>query len=56
LNVQVSQILREKEVIAQIRADGAEIKLGSPKDFSDRIHSDINKWSEVIKRADIKGQ
>lgn len=56
LNVQVSQILREKEVIAQIRADGAEIKAGSPKDFSDRIHMDINKWSEVTKRADIKGQ
>jgi tripartite-type tricarboxylate transporter receptor subunit TctC len=56
LNVQLSQILREKEVVAQIRADGAEIKLGSPKDFSDRINSDINKWSEVIKRADIKGQ
>ncbi|SMC37192.1 Bug family tripartite tricarboxylate transporter substrate binding protein [Polynucleobacter kasalickyi] len=56
LNVQISQILREKEVVAQIRADGAEVKVGSPKEFSERIHSDMMKWSEVIKRADIKGQ
>lgn len=56
LNVQISQVLKEKEVVAQIRADGAEIKLGSPKEFSDRINTDIIKWSEVVKRADIKGQ
>jgi tripartite-type tricarboxylate transporter receptor subunit TctC len=56
LNNQIIQILKEKEVIDQIRADGAEVKMGSPKEFSDRINSDINKWSEVIKRADIKGQ
>lgn len=56
LNAQITQILREKEIAAQIRADGAQVKVGSPKDFSDRINSDINKWSEVIKRADIKAQ
>lgn len=56
LNIQISQILKEKEVVAQIRADGADVKVGSPKEFSERINSDMIKWSEVIKRADIKGQ
>jgi len=56
LNTQITQILKEKEVIDQIRADGAEVKLGSPKEFSDRINSDLIKWSEVVKRADVKGQ
>jgi tripartite-type tricarboxylate transporter receptor subunit TctC len=56
LNVQISQILREQSITAQIHADGAEVKVASPKEFSDRINSDMMKWSEVIKRADIKGQ
>jgi tripartite-type tricarboxylate transporter receptor subunit TctC len=56
LNVQISQILREQSIVAQIHADGAEVKVGSPKEFSDRINNDMMKWSEVIKRADIKGQ
>ena len=56
LNSQITQILKEKEVIDQIRSDGAEVKVGSPKDFSDRINSDMIKWSEVVKRADVKGQ
>jgi len=56
LNSQITLILKEKEVIDQIRADGAEIKVGSPKEFSDLINSDMIKWSEVVKRADVKGQ
>jgi tripartite-type tricarboxylate transporter receptor subunit TctC len=56
LNSQITQILKEKEVIDQIRADGAEVKVGTPKEFSDRINSDLIKWSEVVKRADVKGQ
>ena len=56
LNGQITQILQEKDIISQIRADGAEVKVGSPKEFSDRINSDIMKWSEVVKRADLKGQ
>jgi tripartite-type tricarboxylate transporter receptor subunit TctC len=56
LNSQITQILQEKDIISQIRSDGAEVKMGSPKEFSDRINSDIIKWSEVVKRADLKGQ
>jgi len=56
LNDQIAQILQEKDIISQIRADGAEVKVGSPREFSDRINSDIVKWSEVVKRADLKNQ
>lgn len=56
INEQIQQILKEKEVIAQIMADGADIKAGTSKEFSDRIVSDMTKWAEIIKRADIKSQ
>jgi tripartite-type tricarboxylate transporter receptor subunit TctC len=35
---------------------GAEIELISPKEFSDRIRSDFDRWSSVIKQAGITAQ
>jgi tripartite-type tricarboxylate transporter receptor subunit TctC len=35
---------------------GAEIELISPREFSDRIRSDFDRWSSVIKQAGITAQ
>jgi tripartite-type tricarboxylate transporter receptor subunit TctC len=56
LNRQVQLILKEKEVIAEIKSDGAEVIMSTPKDFSDRIRDDMIKWSAIIKSAGISPQ
>ena len=49
-------ILKEKEVIAEIKSDGAEVIMSTPKEFSDRIRDDMIKWSVIIKSAGISQQ
>lgn len=56
LNRQVQLILKEKEVIAEIKSDGAEVIMSTPKEFSDRIRDDIIKWSAIIQSAGISQQ
>ena len=56
LNRQVQLILKEKEVIAEIKSDGAEVIMSTPKEFSDRIRDDMIKWSAIIKSAGISQQ
>ena len=56
LNRQVQLILKEKEVIAEIKSDGAEVIMSTPKEFSDRIRDDMIKWSVIIKSAGISQQ
>ena len=56
LNRQVQLILKEKEVIAEIKSDGAEVIMSTPKEFSDRIRDDMIKWSAIIKSAGISPQ
>ena len=56
LNRQVQLILKEKEVIAEIKSDGAEVIMSTPKEFSDRISDDMIKWSAIIKSAGISQQ
>ena len=48
--------LKEKEVIAEIKSDGAEVIMSTPKEFSDRIRDDMIKWSAIIKSAGISQQ
>ena len=56
LNRQVQLILKEKEVIAEIKSDGAEVIMSTPKEFSERIRDDMIKWSAIIKSAGISQQ
>ena len=56
LNSQIAQILKDKDVVAEIRADGAEVKGSSSKEFSDRIHDEIIKWSKIVKLSGASAQ
>ena len=56
LNSQIAQILKDKDVMAEIRADGAEVKGSSSKEFSDRIHDEIIKWSKIVKLSGASAQ
>jgi tripartite-type tricarboxylate transporter receptor subunit TctC len=56
LNKELVRILRMPDVIAKIRADGAEPVGNTPEEYSKYIRSEVDKWSEISRRAGIKRQ
>ena len=54
LNKAISQGLQENSVKSVMATYGAEIVANSPAEFRAFIASEVNKWAEVIKAADIK--
>ena len=54
INAAVNQVLASPEVRESILAQGNEIGGGTPAAFADLVRSEIPRWAEVIKKADIK--
>jgi tripartite-type tricarboxylate transporter receptor subunit TctC len=53
INVDVEAILRTKEMIDFLAAQGAEPLITSPEDFLKILQADIVKWDAVVKRAGV---
>jgi tripartite-type tricarboxylate transporter receptor subunit TctC len=56
LNAAISKSLSNPEVIASIRNLGAEPVGGSPSEFQAFLKSDVERWSKIIKAANIKDE
>lgn len=51
LNGEMADILAIPTVREQLRTQGIEPRAGSPEDFGGLIGSEMNKWSELVKRT-----
>ena len=54
LNAEAVKALRSPEVAERLSGQGAEPAPGSPGDFAAFIRAEIDKWSKVVKAANMK--
>jgi tripartite-type tricarboxylate transporter receptor subunit TctC len=54
LNAELAKAVATPEVKTRFAALGVEPVTGSPADFGDLISSEVDRWSRVVKEADIK--
>jgi tripartite-type tricarboxylate transporter receptor subunit TctC len=54
INKDVSELLRSKEVVDVLAAQGAEPYITTPEEFTAALKSDVDKWAKVIKAANVK--
>ena len=51
INADVNEVLRSPDVVEKFMAQGAEPYVTDPKQFAAVLHSDIAKWSQVVKAS-----
>jgi tripartite-type tricarboxylate transporter receptor subunit TctC len=56
LNAEVNRALKDPDMIAKLAKQGVSPAGGSPADFKKVIATEIRKWKEVARAADIKAQ
>ena len=56
MNRDIVRVLKDPEVVKRFRDQGVEVTASSPAAFGQLIQSEIPKWTQVIKDADIKIQ
>jgi tripartite-type tricarboxylate transporter receptor subunit TctC len=54
LNENINAVLKEKDLRERFNSLGAEIRTGSPQDFSSFITREIPKWAKVVKDSGAK--
>jgi tripartite-type tricarboxylate transporter receptor subunit TctC len=54
MNKDIARILKEPDVVKKFRDQGVEVVASTPDEFSKVVHSEVAKWTEVIKGANIK--
>jgi tripartite-type tricarboxylate transporter receptor subunit TctC len=54
LNREIAVAMSAPDLVRQMTDAGIEVRLSSPQEFAALIHSDLGKWSSVVKRADLK--
>ena len=52
----VSKVLQTAELRAELESMGAEVINNTPEQFAEQMRTDNQKWGEVIRKANIKGQ
>ncbi len=53
INSEVGEILRSKEMIEFLAAQGAEPLITSPEEFLKILQADVEKWAKVVKDAGV---
>jgi tripartite-type tricarboxylate transporter receptor subunit TctC len=54
LNSELNEILKDQEIREKLISNGLEIVGGSPREFSDYIHSEVQSYKKIIQEANIK--
>jgi tripartite-type tricarboxylate transporter receptor subunit TctC len=53
LNAEIVQLIREPEITARIRREGAEPIGSSPEQWAKRFQSEVEKWARVSRQAGL---
>ena len=56
MNAEINKIMATPEVREKLVANGIEIQKGTPEEFGAVIQREVDKWGEVIKKANIKAE
>ena len=54
LNAETQRILGDADYLASLKPMGTDATASTPKGFEDHMKKDIARWSEVVRRANIK--
>ena len=54
MNADITRVLKEPEVVKRFRDQGVEVIASSPAAFSQLLQSEVVKWTQVIKDANIR--
>jgi tripartite-type tricarboxylate transporter receptor subunit TctC len=54
LNRDVVHLLKEPDVVQKFRNQGVEVVASTPEEFSKLVHSEVAKWTALIKEANIR--
>ena len=54
MNADITRILKDPEVVKRFRDQGVEVIADSPAAFSQLLQSEVVKWTQVIKDANIR--
>lgn len=54
MNADITRILKDPEVVKRFRDQGVEVIAGSPAAFSQLLQSEVVKWTQVIKDANVR--
>ena len=56
IHADVSKVLQSPELRAELENMGAEVINNTPEQFAEQMRADSQKWGEVVRKANIKGQ
>jgi tripartite-type tricarboxylate transporter receptor subunit TctC len=56
LSTEIAQVLKLPDVIARLSGDGTVMIGSTPKEFAAYIDSEMKRWGEVVKAANIKAE
>ncbi len=54
LNRDIVQLLKEPDVVQRFRAQGVEVVASTPAEFSKLVHSEVAKWTALVREANIR--
>ncbi|WP_293853245.1 tripartite tricarboxylate transporter substrate binding protein [uncultured Alsobacter sp.] len=56
LNVEIGKAMNDKTVVDRLALEGADVWTTSPEAFKAHIASQIPRWAELVKKANIRGE
>jgi tripartite-type tricarboxylate transporter receptor subunit TctC len=54
LNRDIVQVLKEPDVVKRFRDQGVEVVASTPAEFSKLVHSEVTKWTQLVREANIR--
>jgi tripartite-type tricarboxylate transporter receptor subunit TctC len=54
LNRDIVALLKEPDVVKRFRDQGVEVVASTPEQFSQLVHSEVGKWTQLIQDANIR--
>lgn len=54
VNRDIVAVLRDPEIVARFRAAGVEVVASTPDEFAAQVRSEIAKWTQLIREANIR--
>lgn len=53
LNAALNQVLNDKDTVARIEAQGADVETSTPDELKTLVRDDLAKWRRVVQQAKL---